>query len=188
MNQKSLCLSCGLCCDGTIFEKAPLESGDDPAPLKIAGFEIRTKVTKEKKIRKFFSLPCVEFQQNCCRIYNDRRPAICSRYRCDLLKKHESGEIDRQEAEQKISRVLELREIVKIELEQILPGSGKLPITAVLKVIPQPEEMTADPKLLKKWSAVMLNLSALLDCLQTYFQPPRRKSKGSSEKSKNTEV
>jgi hypothetical protein len=75
-------------------------------------------------------------------------------------------------------------------LEQILPGGGRLPVTAVLKIIPSNEELSGDPKLLKKWGATMLNLSALLDCLQTYFQPPRRKKniENSSEKSKATEV
>ena len=32
----------------------------------------------------------------------------------------------------------------------------------------------ADPILLKTWGPVLLRLSALLDCLQTHFQPPRQ--------------
>src|SRR5688572_5768689 len=90
-----LCLYCGFCCDGTLFDRAPLEPDDDLAPLKSAGFEIRTKITKREKIKTFFALPCVEFRQNCCQIYDQPRPAICGRYRCSLLKKYEAGEIVR---------------------------------------------------------------------------------------------
>lgn len=166
--EQSLCLSCGLCCDGTLFGKVPLKSDDDLLPLQKAGIEILTKGTKIN-----FKQPCAAYRENCCQVYADR-PTNCRKYRCELLKKYESGKITREEARQKINRVRELENLLRTEIARILPDENRMSISAILKITPEHQELIADPLLVKKWGTAMMNLSALLDYLQTHFQPPRK--------------
>lgn len=165
--QQSLCLSCGLCCDGTLFGKVPLKPSDILPPLEAAGIEIQSKETK-----KSFKQPCVAFQKNCCQVYADR-PTNCRKYRCELLKNYESGNILWEEAVKKVNRAREIRKMCRTELSQNLPEGSLMSIAAILRIMPEHEEMIADPELLKKWGTTMLRLSALLDYLQTHFQSPR---------------
>ena len=164
---QSLCLSCGICCDGTLFDTVPLKPADFLPPLEAAGI----KIQKGKK-EGFFSQPCAAFRQNCCQVYHDR-PTNCRKYRCKLLKKYESGEISQADAQQRIKRARELKKMLEEEFAVIFPESRHLSLPAAKKLLPENSEMIADPILLKKWGKAMLNLSALLDCLQTHFQPPR---------------
>lgn len=41
--EQSLCLSCGLCCNGSIFMRVSLDAMDNVAALQAAGVEIRQK-------------------------------------------------------------------------------------------------------------------------------------------------
>lgn len=83
-----LCLCCGLCCRGIIFNRAALKSNE-------------IQLAKDCGLRYFasgkgefaFSLPCYLYQNNCCSIYLNR-PDACKKYRCDLLKRLINGDID----------------------------------------------------------------------------------------------
>ncbi len=160
---QSLCLSCGMCCDGTIFDTVPIKSEDFLPPLESAGI----KIEKRKK-EFFFNQPCTAFRQNCCQIYADR-PTNCREYRCKLLRKYERGEISQTDALQQISRARKLKKMLEEEFALIFPESEYLSLSAAKKLLPENDEMIADPILLKKWGKAMLLTSALLDCLQTYF-------------------
>jgi hypothetical protein len=45
----------------------------------------------------------------------------------------------------------------------------------VLKLAPTTQELRDNPTLLKKWAPTLLNMSALLDCLKTHFEPHKKK-------------
>ena len=94
--------------------------------------------------------------------------------RCELLKKYGSGAIAWAEAQQQVGRVQTLKETLGTELARIVPDGDRMSVLAVLSLVPTHPELAADPHLLKTWAPVMLRLSALLDRLQTHFQPPRR--------------
>jgi len=166
MNEhQSLCLSCGLCCDGTLFERVPLQPSDDRLPLKTAGIKIQ-----RKNAENHFSQPCVAYRKNCCQVYADR-PANCQRYRCKLLQRVEKGKISGREAERKIKRALELKEAFEKEFRRILPqSSDELSLSAAQKLMPDNKKMIVDPALLKKWGLAMLRLSVLLGSLKNDFQ------------------
>lgn len=166
--QQALCLSCGLCCDGTLFGRVPLKASDALVPLHAGGIEIQANETKQ-----YFKLPCAAYRQGCCQVYTGR-PATCRKYRCELLKKYESGAISWAEAQQRIGRVQTLKDTLRAELARIVPEGNRMSVVAVLSLVPTHGELAADPDLLKTWAPVMLRLSALLDCLQTHFQPPRK--------------
>jgi Fe-S-cluster containining protein len=173
--EQSLCLSCGLCCNGTIFMRVPLKATDKIAPLQAAGIEIRQKAdTRSNETRKSFRLPCAAFQQNCCQVYDDR-PAACRKFRCELLKKFDRGEVLWADARQKIVYVQQLREKLGKEISKTLPEYEGVSIPALLKTAPTREEMLADPVLFKKWASVLMLLAALQDRIQADFHLPLQK-------------
>jgi Putative zinc- or iron-chelating domain len=165
---QALCLSCGLCCDGTLFGRVFLRAADVLVPLQAGGIEIQANDTKQ-----YFEQPCTAYRQGCCQVYTGR-PATCRTYRCELLKKYESEAISWAETQQRIGRVQTLKETLGTELGRIVPEGNRMSVIAVLTLVPTHEELAADPDLLKTWAPVMLRLSALLDCLRTHFQRPRQ--------------
>ena len=99
---EDLCLSCGLCCDGSLFWAVPLGEGDTaPAPLDADGY-----------LRQ----PCPCFN-GACTIYKDR-PAGCRDFTCHLLDAVAAGQRDRDWA---LARIAEMRETLAA-LDAALPG------------------------------------------------------------------
>ena len=166
--QQALCLSCGLCCDGTLFGSVPLKAADVLVPLQAGGIEIQAKETEQ-----YFTQPCAAYRQSCCQVYTGR-PASCRKYRCQLLRKYESGAISWAETQQRIGRVQTIKETLRTELVRIVPEDNRMSVVAIVGLVPTHGELAGDPDLLKTWAPVMLRLSALLDCLHTHFQPPRK--------------
>ncbi len=70
------CLSCGLCCNGTLFRWANLASGEQAPPA----VEPRT----DGAGRRHFLQPCAALSGVLCSVYADR-PAACDAYRCKTL-------------------------------------------------------------------------------------------------------
>ncbi|MBL8909080.1 MAG: YkgJ family cysteine cluster protein [Archangium sp.] len=96
----SLCLSCGLCCDGTMFTLVRLDEGEADR------LEGRVKLTED---RVHLQQPCVALKSDrCCAVYEDR-PKICRAYRCLALSGLESGRMTATEAQELIDEVLERR-------------------------------------------------------------------------------
>lgn len=88
-----LCLSCGLCCKGAVFNRASLKSDE----IELAN-DCGLHYFAAGKGEFSFCLPCNLYQNNKCSIYLNR-PAACRRYRCDLLKRLANGDIDLEESE-----------------------------------------------------------------------------------------
>ncbi|MEH6661783.1 MAG: YkgJ family cysteine cluster protein [Parasphingorhabdus sp.] len=91
----TLCTSCGLCCDGSLFSIAPLvpEDGSVVAPLQ----------SYEDGGERYLSLPCPALNsERCCTVYGNR-PQICSAFRCALLSRLDKRQITLQEATQKVA-------------------------------------------------------------------------------------
>jgi hypothetical protein len=96
---EQLCLSCGFCCDGTLFSSAPLRPTDPGShPLRI--------VTRDDGSRSL-QQPCGALVDLHCTIYTER-PAVCRSYKCDLLVALESDEVSLNEAIEIVARVKRL--------------------------------------------------------------------------------
>ncbi len=86
---ESLCLHCGMCCDGTLFRDVELQPGDDVAKLRALGLPIPVP-------RSEFGVP--SFKQPCsalcadlrCRVYADR-PLRCRDFECALFQAVAAG-------------------------------------------------------------------------------------------------
>ena len=84
----SLCLACGFCCDGTLFNRVPLlEAEVEPLRKQLA----------IPAGRFHGEQPCPALKGTVCDVYA-ARPLTCRRYRCLLLEAHEAGEVGEAEA------------------------------------------------------------------------------------------
>jgi hypothetical protein len=97
-----LCLSCGLCCDGSLFWAVPVGEGEDvPVPLDGEG-----------RLRQ----PCACFAGRCT-VY-DRRPASCRSFDCRVLQTVRAG---RRDAAWGRAQVAGMRRVLAA-LDAALPG------------------------------------------------------------------
>lgn len=131
ISEQEICITCGLCCDGTIFYNAVLEPGEKGnLPEKIE----QQYFSKDDK--EYFRLPCLYFDGKCT-IYHSKKAVVCSAYRCQLLKDFADKKITRNEALDIIKNALKMREDIyqqyktisginnKTWFKQILSDIGK---------------------------------------------------------------
>ena len=162
-NKNSLCLSCGFCCDGTLFGRVPLRKDDPRVPLRAVGIHIETKEGKSS-----FGQPCSAFRSDSCHVYADR-PASCRSFRCDLLKEFESGGVSREDALSRIAKAKSLKAQLRSELESVSSDLAGISIPDIMNRVPLNEELARDPALLKKWGSALLLLSALMERIRSDF-------------------
>lgn len=92
----SLCLACGMCCDGSLFDLVKLEPGDDAGKLKALGLPVAVSRGKVPVAR--FPQPCAALCKDLtCRVYKDR-PWQCRTFECGTFKKAKAGELPIAEA------------------------------------------------------------------------------------------
>jgi hypothetical protein len=93
----NICLSCGICCDGTLIGFVQLVQEEIPRVKEFMEIE-------EEGGQGFFLHPCSKFCGSCT-IYADR-PSNCDKFNCKLLKS-----VEQQEKE--FDAAVELVEVVK---------------------------------------------------------------------------
>lgn len=104
--EQNICVTCGMCCDGTLFLHASLNPGEKGnLPEKI---EQNTFSEGEKD---YFRLPCMYFAGKCS-IYGEKRADVCSSYRCQLLKDLSINKVQLKEALSIVSEAVEIRETI----------------------------------------------------------------------------
>lgn len=88
---EQLCVACGLCCDGTLFDLVKLEATDDARKLKALGLPITVSRGKTPIAR--FPQPCAALcADRKCRLYADR-PWQCRVFECGVFKDAKAGRI-----------------------------------------------------------------------------------------------
>lgn len=88
---EQLCLACGLCCDGTLFDLVKLEASDDARKIKALGLPV--VVSRGKTPIARFPQPCAALcQDRTCRLYADR-PGQCRVFECGVFKDAKVGRI-----------------------------------------------------------------------------------------------
>ncbi len=81
---EQLCLACGLCCDGSLFDGVQLEPGDDPTKLKALGLPVTFSRGRNPVAR--FPQPCKALcADRTCQVYANR-PGQCRIFECGVLK------------------------------------------------------------------------------------------------------
>ncbi|MCX6950953.1 MAG: YkgJ family cysteine cluster protein [Verrucomicrobia bacterium] len=86
---EELCLACGLCCDGSLFDLVKLEGTDDARKLKALGLPVAVSRGKAPVAR--FPQPCAALcEDRSCRLY-DNRPWQCRAFECGVFKEAKAG-------------------------------------------------------------------------------------------------
>jgi Fe-S-cluster containining protein len=102
-SSQSLCLRCGLCCDGTLFWGLPLKPDDDVTPLKRVNIDIVSD--NDLTVLK---LPCAAHKNCTCTVYANR-PQACRTFKCKLLKSFERDDISQRSALEIINKMKSLK-------------------------------------------------------------------------------
>ncbi|MCB0997211.1 MAG: hypothetical protein KDB21_19085 [Acidimicrobiales bacterium] len=109
MSEPSICVGCGLCCDGTLLDHlAVVDESDLGWPLRMLGVELIA--VAEPPV---FELPCPAVVDGVCTVYDRHRPSACGQYRCDLLEEVEAGATSASVARQVINETKVLRDAVR---------------------------------------------------------------------------
>lgn len=99
---EQLCLACGLCCDGTLFDGVQLEAGDDADKLKTLGLPVKASRGKSPVTR--FPQPCSALcRDRTCRLYVDR-PKQCRTFECKVFKDARAGRMEFPAAMQLVTK------------------------------------------------------------------------------------
>lgn len=99
---EQLCLACGLCCDGTLFDNVHLRPGDDAAKLKSLGLPV--KHSRGRTPIAHFPQPCAALcADRTCRAYA-HRPNQCRTYECMIFKELQAGRIGGETALRTVKR------------------------------------------------------------------------------------
>jgi Fe-S-cluster containining protein len=106
-DHQNICIHCGLCCDGTLFNHARIKENE---PLE-TGYSFQTFIKKQRS----FKLPCSYLKDTTCSIYNQRPYAVCESFRCKLLRSVISENVSYTDAIKIINEVTALK--TKIELQ-----------------------------------------------------------------------
>lgn len=86
---EQLCRSCGLCCDGTLFDLVKLEPSDDAGKVRRLGLPVTVSRGKAPVAR--FPQPCAALcADRTCRLYADR-PWQCRVFECGVFKDAKAG-------------------------------------------------------------------------------------------------
>ncbi|RKH00939.1 YkgJ family cysteine cluster protein [Corallococcus carmarthensis] len=88
----TLCLHCGMCCDGTLFTQVPLQPAEAEA-LRQRGLSLKVKEDGAVVLPQ----RCAALEGLCCTVYAER-PEACRRYRCQLFNALAEAEVSLEEA------------------------------------------------------------------------------------------
>ena len=100
----SICVQCGMCCDGTLFNRANIVDTDDEQAAANLGLTI----VKNEAQKPFFLQPCPHFK-TCCTVYNENRPKVCISFFCAPLRKVQKSLISFEAAQGIIENALNMR-------------------------------------------------------------------------------
>jgi len=112
--EQTLCLVCGLCCNGVIFADVQLQSGDEAARVQSLGLRLKSGGRCQPKLVQ----PCEAYDGSRCRIYGDR-PKYCAEFECLLLKSVKAGRTEPAAALRIIGRARELADKVRRLLREL---------------------------------------------------------------------
>ena len=114
-----LCLDCGLCCNGVLFDQVDLQSGDNRKALKARGLKI--------KRGQWFNQPCTALCGTLCQLYRER-PVRCRLFECRQYRLVAAGETSYEAAAARIAQVQDRVAEVEAMLAQCGSGNVRKPL------------------------------------------------------------
>ena len=110
-----LCLDCGLCCNGVLFDHVRLQPGDNRKALTARGLKI--------KRGGGFNQPCTALCGTLCQLYA-ARPTRCRQFECRQYRLVTAGEISHEAAAARIAQVK--GQVAEVEKMLVHCGSGNV--------------------------------------------------------------
>lgn len=167
----SICVGCGMCCDGSMYRHVEVEPADPVGPLKAAGIELHT-IDGATAFRQ----PCSSFGDGCCAIY-ENRPTVCREYRCLLLRRHEAGEVSLEDALALIARATGLRDEVRAGLATYLGPTQPSALEDLYRLLLAKLDAEPDPAAARaEHAGFLMSIAALRVILSREFEPRDSKS------------
>ena len=112
---QNICIHCGLCCDGTLFNHANIKESETIASAY--SFEI---IEKEKRA---FKLPCAYLKETVCSIYMERPYIVCETFQCKLLRALRTDKTSFVDAMKIIDDTIALKTKIESQLLEHYPES-----------------------------------------------------------------
>lgn len=138
----TLCTTCGLCCDGTLFADVELAGRDEATALEVLGLDIEDA---DQGHRGLLLQPCRALKGTRCSIY-PHRPECCQTFECRLLQQVQRGEVDLERAGEKIADALSRIAHIKSLLVAWGQRDERLPLKErCAEALALAEEDTLDP-------------------------------------------
>ncbi len=164
---QDLCLTCGLCCDGTLFRGVEIDLEREGPTFVAIGAVIEQEPTKTRAVQ-----PCVAFESCACTIYPNR-PRACQTYQCQLLKHCLTGEVSWEKAREIVASAVGLRDGIAAE---VASHPGYVPGTRLVdhfRRLNGTDEAKRDrPAFIRKYGRVLLDFTELLRFSRLHFQSP----------------
>ncbi len=104
-----LCVECGLCCDGSLFEDVELVGIREATRMEALGL-----ACDEEEGQHLLLHPCARLEGTRCGVYA-HRPECCRTFRCGLLNRVYAGELGVSGALKVVRRVQGLQAEGKVE-------------------------------------------------------------------------
>lgn len=165
--ESALCLECGLCCNGALFERGELRPGDDPARLQSVGLRIRQGRSGNVPTR--FDQPCGAFDRCGCTIYPER-PAYCRMFECLLLQHVRTGTLSLEAAKKRVRLALRHVQHVRELLEKLGNSNERAPLSRRFRMVQrQLETQSASAETAALFSELTLAISDLNRTLRKHF-------------------
>ena len=164
--ESDLCVSCGMCCDGTFLDWAPVLPDDDLRGLQRVGHPVQ----QSDERGDHFALPCPALVDTCCTVYG-HRPSICSTYRCALLEAFARDDVDGPAALGIIESTLEVRDRVRIGIARRLDSSVPRSLSSAYAALTALHDGSADPVAARRADAdLLLDVALLRRLLSRHFE------------------
>ncbi|HEY6506431.1 MAG TPA: YkgJ family cysteine cluster protein [Vicinamibacterales bacterium] len=159
----SLCIRCGLCCDGTLFGDVELTGRREAMRLESLGLDVDENDTDAQLL----SLPCAALRTTRCSIYA-HRPQCCRTFECRLLQQAQRGTVSVDDAMARIAEARAQVQTVKALLAGIVPRQGtRLPLTE--RVADAVAASGASPEFSRRRTALERAMATLTRTIRTTF-------------------
>jgi Fe-S-cluster containining protein len=154
-----LCLTCGLCCDGTLFKDVEIPAGD-PA-LAVLGLAMTGAKLPQ---------PCTALQGDCsCRIYAGR-PARCRQFECALYVAVKQGQRDVESALQLVTQTRKLAGRVRRLLRQLGDGDEAMALSLRFQAMQRRQEQgTLEDETAETFAELTLAVNELTRAMEAGF-------------------
>ena len=164
--EQSICITCGFCCDGTLFRHATLNPGEKGnLPEKI-----EENVFSEGE-KEYFRLPCLYFSEKCS-IYDRKRADVCSGYRCQLLKDYVKGKISRNEALGIIREAVKIRTTLLEDYRRVTGNNMAVYFMLLLRELGKMQESVTEKESLNIDREMLFARSNIFEALLIkHFRP-----------------